>query len=280
MVINDFSALIQLFATISIAFVAVEYVRSFTGVLCERLFDFKDFVKKEFKNCREILTDRETLDHLQPCNIDGNSTVSAIEEAKRKNESLRKEIDQQEKNMNDEVANACQARSMSSLCFFLFLINSLLLFWGGIEKEFQDFSHTFLIFFCSLSIVYLITGWLLGEKENPRRFRDFSSLKHVGCSFIIICLLSFILPWAINKWLYTWFVTYIQPLWWCLMVVLIVLSYVNFCVFIAKIWQKAQSFKKKVTSSANNLKEQAKAAEKEVEELKTTNRLSARLQTD
>ena len=52
MTINDFSALIQLSATMSIAFVAVEYVKSYTDILCEKLFKFHDFVQAAFKECR------------------------------------------------------------------------------------------------------------------------------------------------------------------------------------------------------------------------------------
>ena len=40
MEINDFSAVIELIATISVAFVAVEYVKSYTNILCERFFNF------------------------------------------------------------------------------------------------------------------------------------------------------------------------------------------------------------------------------------------------
>lgn len=71
MAINDFSAIIQLAATLCIAFVAVEYVRSFIGVLCERFFKFQDFIAKSFQECRDILTDRDTLEHIEPIVIEG-----------------------------------------------------------------------------------------------------------------------------------------------------------------------------------------------------------------
>lgn len=75
----------------SIAFVAVEYVKSYTSILCERFFKFQDFVEQSFKECRDILTDKETLEHICPIDIEGRSTNTAIEDAKRKNESLTKE---------------------------------------------------------------------------------------------------------------------------------------------------------------------------------------------
>lgn len=84
MAINDFSAVIQLMATISIAFVAVEYVKSFTGQLCDRVFRFKDFITQSFQECKNSLADKETLDSLEPLIIEGKSTFATIEEVKRK----------------------------------------------------------------------------------------------------------------------------------------------------------------------------------------------------
>ena len=69
-------------ATMSIAFVATEYVTSYTKNLCERFFKFQEFVKTSFKECRDILTDKESLKQLHPVVIDGQSTNGKIEEAK------------------------------------------------------------------------------------------------------------------------------------------------------------------------------------------------------
>lgn len=93
---NDFSTLICMAATMSIAFVATEYVTSYTKNLCERFFKFQEFVKTSFKECRDILTDKESLKQLHPVVIDGQSTNGKIEEAKRQNESINKEIDELE----------------------------------------------------------------------------------------------------------------------------------------------------------------------------------------
>jgi len=163
MAINDFSAIIQLAATLCIAFVAVEYVRSFIGVLCERFFKFQDFIAKSFQECRDILTDRDTLEHIEPIVIEGKSTNPEIEEVKRQNEALSKEIEEEEKRKNEEVKISCQVRSMSSLCFFLFLMSVLILLLGGVEKKYSDTSHSLVTILIVLSIIYLVYGWCVGE---------------------------------------------------------------------------------------------------------------------
>lgn len=278
MIINDFAPLIQLSATLSIAFVAVEYVKSYTSILCEKVFKFHDFVKLAFCECREILTDRETLEHITPVDVGGKSTNSVIEEAKRKNESLTKEIEKEEKSKKEEVSAICQARSMSSLCFFCFLFNIVLLFLGGIENICTQFVHTFSMVYCSLILMYIIVGWCLGEKESPKKFCDFSSLRHAIYSFVIITVLSIIFyvvdiycnllsEGLLSFWLY-------------FLIVSVLFSYLNFVVFAVKIRQKAKVFKENIKSTKSKLVEKCKDAKKDADDLLATSRVEAKLKTD
>lgn len=278
MTINDFSSLIQLSATMSIAFVAVEYVKSYTDILCEKLFNFHDFVQSAFKECREILTDRETLDHLSPVDVDGKSTNTVIEEAKRKNESLTKEIDEVEKTKKEEVSTACQARSMSSICLFIFLFNVLLLFLGGIETSYKLFSHTSSMILCSFAIIYIVLGWIIGESDTPKKICDFSSLRHIIIAFLIIFLLS-TMPtfWIIQN---SHWEAFIQSSWNYFLFCGVVCSYLNFIIFIIKIGRKAFVFKKEVNKSKEKLKNKCKEAKKDEDDLIATTRIKAKLKTD
>ncbi len=278
MTINDFSSLIQLSATMSIAFVAVEYVKSYTSILCERFFRFQDFVEQSFKECRDILTDKETLDHICPIDIEGRSTNIAIEDVKRKNESLTKEIEDEERAKKEEVATSCQARSMSSLCFFIFLFNTLLLFIGGIENIVPQFTHIYSIIFCSLICIYVIIGWCIGEVENPKRFCDFSSLRHSIYSFLIIALVSIIACLIIMN--YNCFSINVDSFWWHILIGSILCSYMNFIIFVIKIGKKAALFKENVNTAKNKLKDKCKKAQSEVEDLLATSRVSAKLKAD
>lgn len=279
MAINDFSAIIQFTATLCIAFVAVEYVRSFIGVLCERFFKFQEFIANSFQECRSILTDKDTLDHIEPIIIEGKSTNPEIEEAKRQNEALNKEINEEEEKKKEEVKISCQVRSMSSLCFFLFLISVLILLVGGIEKRYTNSSHILVTILNILSIVYLVYGWCVGENECPKKYRDFSSLRHSFTGFIIIVTLSLIVTFSVRMWVPIG-VEIFNGIWWFSLVAFIVLSYLNFIVFTFKIKNKATAFKTQVNKSTTDLTNKCQEAEKKVEELQGLSRLNARLQTD
>lgn len=262
----------------SIAFVAVEYVKSYTSILCERFFKFQDFVEQSFKECCDILTDKETLEHICPIDIEGRSTNTAIEDAKRKNESLTKEIEKAEETKKEEVAMSCQARSMSSLCFFIFLFNTMLLFIGGIENIVPQFTHIYSIIFCSFICIYIIIGWCIGEVEKPMRFCDFSSLRHSIYGFLIITGLSIIASLVIIR--NNCLSINIDSFWWYILIGSILCSYMNFIIFVIKIGKKAALFKEKVNAAKNELKGKCERAQREVEDLLATSRVSAKLKAD
>lgn len=262
----------------SVAFVAVEYVKSYTNILCEKLFKFHEFVKLSFKECREILTDRETLDHLSPVEVGGKSTNSVIEEAKRKNESLTKEIDNTENKKKEEVAIVCQSRSMSSMCFFLFLFDVLLLFFGGMESSHQAFSHVCVVISCTFILLYVIIGWCIGESEKPKKFCDFSSLRHASTAFAIIIVLSIISTIVIIQ--FDDAISFIDTFWNYFVVFGVLCPYINFIVFIFKIWSKANGFKRNINDSKEQLKKKCQEAKKDEDDLLATVRIEAKLKTD
>lgn len=275
MAINDFSTLIGMAATLSIAFVATEYVTSYTKNLCERFFKFQEFVKASFKVCRDILTDKETLKLLRPSIVDGRSTNSKIEEAKRKNELITKKIDDIEKQKLSEMTEMCQTRSMSSLCLFVFMLNVFLLLLGSIEPRFSDFAVRHLSVLSLLSMIYILLGWCLGEYEFHYSLLHFSSLRHAVYSFIVIVLIT---VWLCNK---SWsFIDDIVDAWWWILLSCTIISYLNFLVFILKVRWKAAMFKKDIGKAASEIMKECKEIEEETQALRTISKVSADLQTD
>lgn len=278
MTINSFSALIQLAATLSIAFVTVEYVRSYTAVLCEKFFKFHDFIKSSFEQCRSILTDIDTLSHFQPINIGGKTTSEEIEAAKRTNEVLTKEINDEEKKKKEKINCVCQAKSMSSMCFFIFLYNTLFLFVGGIEKVHPDFIRSFVCLYAIFGIIYLGFGWLFGEKKKPMRFCDFASLRHSMYGFLTILIIALILNFFFRS--FDWYIRCVYPYWWYILVISILFTYANFVIFAFKIRIKANAFKDEVLNSTRKLENKCKEAERHVADLKGTMRIASKLQAD
>ena len=278
MEINNFSAIIELVATMSIAFVAVEYVKSYTSELCERVFDFSKYIDKTFQNVKELVeTNIETLNHIPPIVIEGVSTNFEIEKTKRAHEELKKEIENTINSKKNKIAAECQARSMSSLCFFTFLFNVLLLFVGGIEYRHSIFAHIFVSTLSILSIIYLILGWIMGEYEHNTRFFQFASLKHSVISFVFIFSLTVSISLIICFFL-SW--SFIEEIWWYILLLSVFLSYVNFIVFVFKIKHRANAFKKKIIGKRDGLMTSFNDLDKSVQGLLISNSLSQKLKVN
>jgi len=274
MAINDFSTLVCMAATMSIAFVATEYVTSYTKNLCERFFKFTKFINDSFTKCRDVLMDDESLKQLHPVVIDGQSTNGKIEEVKRKNEQTKKEINNMEAQKLSEMTEMCQTRSMSSLCLFVFMFNAFVLLLGGIEPNFKEFALRHLSVLSILSVVYIFFGWCLGEYEFRYSWLRFSSLRHAAYSFIVMALATIVLcnsGWCI--------IDYITDYWWWILLVSTVFSYLNFIVFILKVKRKAIAFRDDVEESTALLMGKCKKVGKEAQDLRTISRMSEDLKS-
>jgi hypothetical protein len=272
MAIDDFSAIIELAATLSIAFVAVEYIKSFTHALCEKFFDYETFIEEAFGRCLSLLPDRATLNHIEPITIDGKSTNTRIEKVKRKNEALIEKIAEQKDNMKVEFSQQCQTFSMSSICFCIFVINTILLFLGGVENMMSYNVHLCVIFLSVFFCLYLITCWFLGEK-----YTFFSSLKYAGLSMLGIVLLSFVLILLFHDKLCC---CMIQSYWHWGLVLIVLLSFFNFGVFTFKIWLKSKQIKNNIEVAVTNLEKECQDQQKDVNELMNVVNFSLKLQFD
>lgn len=275
MAINDFSTLVCMAATMSIAFVATEYVTSYTKNLCERFFKFTKFVKDSFTKCHDTLMDDESLKQLHPVVIDGQSTNGKIEEVKRKNEQTKKKIDNMKAQKLSEMTEMCQTRSMSSLCLFVFMFNAFVLLLGSIEPKFETFAFRHLAILSILSVVYILFGWCLGEYEFRYSWLRFSSLKHAAYSFFAIALVTICL--CSSGWNMVDDVAYY---WWWILLCSTIISYLNFIVFILKVKRKAIAFRNDVEESTTLLMKECEEVGKEAQDLRTISRMSENLKSN
>lgn len=272
MMINDFSSLIQITATISAAFVAAESVRSYTSVACEKLLGFGNFVKNALDECRCLLVDEETLNHLEPVQMERGNTLNKIESAKRDRESLCKEISKiEEKSKN--VTSICQVKSMSSLCFSIFLFNMILLFLGGFENVFPIFSHVLLIVFCSLFIIYHIIFWIIEYYHFFYSRIDYSSLKIPVIVWSVVVLISIICYCRIKELTNS----FAEQYWWYVLVVGILFSYLNFVVFVVRTWNMMRVFKNDLKAEKDVLKKKCEEANTKASELLIVVKVNASL---
>lgn len=277
MAINDFSSLIEVSATLSIAFVAVEYAKSFTKVLCERFFMYEKFIDDTFKKCNDILPDEETLGHIIPQNIDGRNTGIFIEGIKRERESLQGKLREESNIAKIAVTNACQTKSISSLSFFIFAFNILLLFLGGIENSFRNIVHIFVAISCFLSILYIVFGWIYGEKRSQLRYWNFQSLKFNTIIPIIIFILSLILTIALPNRISTIYL--MQIVWKPLFLIWLSLSFLHYCIYALKIRNNAKELKGSILKKAKDFEKKCNEICESTNKLIAANDVSAMLNT-
>lgn len=274
MSINDFASYVQLSATIAIAFTAVQYVKSYTKALCEKFFFFDKFVDDSFKECSNLLTDKETIDSIPDI---AEHSQYMKEKLKQENDILQIEINRKIQQYKKEVSDVCHAKSISPLCFFIFLFNSFILLAGGIEGNYPTFAHVFITSLCLCSSIYLTVGWIIGEKEKPTQFCDFSSLKHTTWWFIGLTILSALSCVSILNSVVCF---YVEKLWWYILLAGILFSSVNFVVFVIKIWRKTRKFRDTIHKVKEELKEKCEQTDKGIEGLKVLARLNDNIKKD
>ena len=277
MAINDFSSLLQLIATFSIAFVAVEYVKSFTQALCIKYFKYDEFVTKKLKACRKTIADQDTLSSLKPIVVgNNNSTSNKIEQAKRNHESIVKEINAKEAELKGKMTSACLAKSMPSICFFISLCGFMLLFTGAIESKFPDFAHCFCTVFCIVSVAYLIAGWFWGESLNPKKYRNFASFRNATFGFLILISVSGVLAII--------FATATSGLcdgvWWWFLLAYVVFSFANYYIFYKKIERSINKLKQEVSSFIKGIQPKCTKSNAEIKRLITTQEVCIEVMSD
>ena len=244
MMINDFSPMIELAVTLNIAFVAVEYVKSYTNAVCNQLFNFGQFLKDAYGECKSLLVDDITLNSIRVSDINGKSIASEIEKAKITREKITSEINDDLQSFKLKVEKVCQSKCISSVSLWLFLYGLSFLFCMGLDSIVEEECiKMFILWLTIFTFVYTILGWSIGEKGYKKSFFDFTSLRHAICSFVIGLCLSILLTYIClqaDKFVCSF----------SLIVVLGVLyMYSNFIVSSIMVWLKASKVKDEIKTN-------------------------------
>ncbi len=283
MVLNNFSPIIQLAATLNIALVAVEYAKSYTSVLYEQVFKFKDFIEESFDTCLRLLTDKESLESLDPQIINGRSTNYQIEDVKRKHEKKRTEIENEKQRKIAATLKICESKSISSLSLYLFLYSLTTLFLCGFEDNESSnlIIHGVWSIYTLLTLAYLIIGWSKGENENHKFLcLNFSSL--LNPTWVALCLLAIsisICTIAIHS-DKTWVANLIDIAWTTILITGVLMMYSNFVAFAIRMWHNAKNIRTQITQSSESLKQECADLKKEADDLITVSRVSDKLAVD
>ena len=262
MILSDFSPMIELAVTLNIAFVAVEYVKSYTNAVCNQLFNFAKFLNDSFEECKSLLVDDVTLNSIHDSKINGNSIAGEIEKAKISREKISNEINSELEAFRFKIGNVCQSKSISSVSLWLFMYGLSDLFCMGITSILADnYVELFVSWLTIFTILYTILGWVVGEKGYKMCYLDFTSLRLALCSFAIGLCLSVLFTWL--GLLYDKCIS-IFPF---ILIVSVLYMYSNFVVSSIMIWNRAAKVKKEIKTNADKYKDKCNKLQHDVNQL-------------
>lgn len=271
--IGNFSSLFELAAGINIALVAVEYSKAYTRILSDKVFKFPEYIKKSFKECYDIICERETLNNIKPVTIEENNTLDEIERCKRNLELFESSVKEKEENLSSNIHYICESKSFSSLSLWMFLYCVIALFIGGFETNniiFKTILDLSFGIFSILSLLFLIIGWFKGEKGSIFKFYDYKSLKHTITSFSICLVLSFLLGVLlvrIDSQIELPFKDWIMPFF-------VSIPFLNFIAYYYIIKNRAKRISSNISQSVGELEPNGRDVKKRIEELMATNRIN------
>lgn len=266
MELNDFSSLIEVAVALNIAFVAVEYVKTYTKVLCNQVFKLHDFIAASYMECMQSLVDEETLSHIRPNKIGENkNTNNLIEKAKREREKIRKEIDTEKETFSLKIENVCEAKNVSAISLWLFFYGLVALFLFGLKLN-PCREHIFWSFLSLSTFIYVLIGWFFNNKSKSV-FQDYSSLRHAIIWFLIVLIICLIPTLFLGSYLSP----IIDYIWQFVLFLSLFLMYSNFVAAVIKVWNKADNIRKEIKASSEQIKNRCSTLQEDVNKLINVN---------
>lgn len=267
MQISDFNSILELAATINIAFVAVEYTKNYTSILSNNVFKFPELITQAFKDCNNSLCNIESLKHIDPIEIGGKSTLPQIEKTKVMYEELSKKITEEEERLNNKISKSCEAKSFSALSFWMFMYSTLLLLIAGVGSEYGSSLILSGYVFGIITTLYLIAGWLWGEsKPCICAFLNYSLLRHTIIWFIT-CYSIAIITGATLEGIFNPSVEYLNKLSNKLSLIMVTIPFVNFIAYFYIIKRKVKTLKKEINDAIEPIKKSCDEFKRAVDKL-------------
>ena len=188
MILNNFTSFLEIGATLTVAFVAVEYAQQYTNLVAKKVFDFYGRIKNQKSECEKLI-DIETIYGLSSSNINGHDTMTLIEKLKRETEIINSDILKTENQLNKIVSEKCNSKSYSAISLFIFLCTLTAIFIAGLGENNEDV-RLFWQLYTILALIYIVFSWFLGEKTRDCKWIDFCSLKSSFYKYLIILTIS------------------------------------------------------------------------------------------
>lgn len=275
MILSDFSPMIELAVTLNIAFVAVEYVKSYTNAICNQLFNFAQYLKESFEECKSLLVDDITLNSIHDSKINGNSISGEIEKAKIAKEKLSKEMGVELHNFALKIEKVCQAKSISSVSLWLFLYGLTYLFCMGIDSLVAESNiKIFSVWLTIFTFIYTLFGWSIGEKGYKKCCLDFTSLRHGLVSYVIALIFATLLT------VLGFYFSFMLECFTTIFIFSVLYMYSNFVVSSIMIWKRASKVKREIRDIANGFKSRCNQLKRDVDKLLAVNELEFKIESN
>lgn len=255
MEISNFSSLIEVGVTLNIACVAVEYVKSYTSVLCNQVFSLGSLIKDAVNSCRLKLNevmDETTLLNLPDSLGGGRSLVALKRQLTKSRKELTDNIVSKEKEMAETVSKVCEVKNISSICLWLFLYGLTALFLMGLENENGQNAlvHVFWTALTFIGFIILLIGWINDGEKRPWWKFGYCSLRFSLVSFVItvlfssLCLLITLVPCYTETMEHAWNIV---------LIISMFMLYSNFVVSSIEVWSKAKEGKTQIETEKRSL---------------------------
>ena len=265
MLLSDFTPLIELAATLNIAFVAVEVAKGYTNILLNKVFNFKDLINQDFDSLESRITlNKDSLEHIEPTLVGSGKTNHLIEATKRQYEVILKEVNDKKEELHQWADNNCEFKCFSGLSLMMFLYCCLLLFLSAFDYSFSiGISTIFTIVYCVISYIH-----------NKRSVC--CSLKFVIAIFIVNLLIS--MPFmGIDALWTTQFFSYLES---PIIITAALLPFANFVVFYIMIMRKVKDMKQTVTNSKQTFEDSIAPIDEQFKRLQSLDELKVAIQPD
>lgn len=241
--------------TLNIACVAIEYVKSYTSVLCNQVFNLKSLVETSCKDCIDSLTDETTIRNLPNATVNGANTDIIKDRLISKRNTLITDIKQKEKDLKDKIKEVCEVKNISSICLWLSLLGLTGLFLMGFEDPEKGADNSGIHFYWTIltlfSIIFIIVGWYRGNNERPLwKVIDYCSLRFsiftfIACTILSVAVYLFaIIPTVVD---------FIENWWIEILIASMFLVYSNFVASSIEVWNKAKKGQNDILSEKQTL---------------------------
>lgn len=166
----DFTALVQLSAGFYIAFIAIEYTKSFSSVVSRHLLNFEGNI---IHKLAELSIEKKVLEEFANHNhYKEGAGKRALEQTSLDIDSLNTNINDKKDKINQYIKKVCRFDMFRYLSIYMFIYCLVVLFVSGLRKDEQiwlNFQAWFTVLSYGISLFcFIISIWLHDTNKYDR----------------------------------------------------------------------------------------------------------------